>query len=633
VRGASLGALLGRRGAERLDSDQRRAVTAPAGPLLVLAGAGSGKTRVLTERAAALIARGEVDAGALLCVTFTNRAAEEMRSRLAELLDGRAARRATIGTFHSLCYRMLRQSPQRVGLRPGFSVYDQAEARALVARALAETEAGEELSARVSCQQIGQAKARLLDPDRYRGLRDSERVRRVARAWERYEELLAASNAVDFDDLLVKAVGLLSEPDLLERWQRRFDGVLVDEYQDTNPAQYELVRRLVAAHRNVTAVGDSGQAIYRFRGAEVRNILGFESDFAGARVVKLERNWRSSGAIVATAARLIAHNALRHDTTMRTEADHGPAVVFDRYERVEDEAAAAAAWCRGHIEGGTDAGEVAVLFRTRRQAQALEDALATLAVPYRVVGGRSLYEAAAVRDLVAHLRLLANPSDQGALARALQTRAGVGRRSVALVLGAGAERQDLVDVCARAQGITGLPVPAARSVERFAGALGALRGAGVAAAVEGAVAELEAARGGDADPDRRELLERVARQSRSYEQEAEAPELAEFLAQATLEAGEGPEPRARVTLSTLHGAKGAEWQRVWLAGLCEGLLPHARSPEGEALEEERRLAYVGMTRAKRELVLSFARLDERRRPKRASRFVAEALGEGLAEAA
>ena len=301
--------------------------------------------------------------------------------------------------------------------------------------------------------------------------------------------------------------------------------------------------------------------------------------------------------------------------------------------------ALAAALCErageGFPETRADASEL--IERLRRelghQAPALEDALSALAVPYRVVGGRSLYEAAAVRDLVAHLRLLANPSDQGALARALQTRAGVGRRSVALVLGAGAERQDLVDVCARAQGITGLPVPAARSVERFAGALGALRGAGVAAAVEGAVAELEAARGGDADPDRRELLERVARQSRSYEQEAEAPELAEFLAQATLEAGEGPEPRARVTLSTLHGAKGAEWQRVWLAGLCEGLLPHARSPEGEALEEERRLAYVGMTRAKRELVLSFARLDERRRPKRASRFVAEALGEGLAEAA
>jgi len=618
-------------GAPELDHDQREAVAAPAGPLLVLAGAGSGKTSVLTERAARLVASGEVEAGALLCVTFTNRAAEEMRTRLAQLLDRRAARLATIGTFHSLCYRMLARSPRRTQLEPGFSVCAQAEARELVARALRETAAGEDLPAALVAQQIGQAKARLLDPDRYRGLRNSERVRRLARAWERYEELLRASNAVDFDDLIVRAVGLLAEPDLLERWQRRFQGVLVDEYQDTNPAQCELVRRLVARHRNLTAVADADQAIYRFRGAEVRNVLGFEGDFPAARVVALERNYRSSRAIVSAAARLIAHNALRRQTTMRSAAEQGPAMIAHRYERVDDEAAAAAGWCRARISGGEPPAELAVLFRTRRQAQALEDALSALALPYRVVGGRSLYETAAGRDLVAYLKLVANPRDQGALARALRTRAGVGDRSVALVLGAVGDGRDLTEAARTA----GLPRAAARSIDRLAGALRALREEGVRGAVEGAIAELEAARARPSEPERRELLARVARRARAYEQEAEAPALADFLVRTALEAGEGPEPGACVTLATLHGAKGGEWARVWIAGLCEGVLPHARCSQGEALEEERRLAYVGMTRAKRELCLSSARRDAWR-PRRASRFIGEAgasAGGGLAAAA
>jgi DNA helicase-2/ATP-dependent DNA helicase PcrA len=611
-------------GARALDPAQRSAVEAPAGPLLVLAGAGSGKTRVLTERAAALVASGEVSSGALLCLTFTNRAAEELCARLGALLSQRAALRATIGTFHSLCYRMLRGAPRRAGLAAGFSVYDQADSQRVIARALADTGAGADLAPALVARQISQAKARLLDPGRYRAMRDSERVGRVARAWERYEALMRESNAADFDDLLVKAVTLLSAPDLLEAWQRRFEGVLVDEYQDTNPAQSELLRRLCHVHRNLTAVGCADQAIYRFRGAEVRNLLGFGEDFPGARVVKLERNYRSSAAIVSAAARLVAHNALRPETTMRSEARAGLAVRACGYDSVDDEAAASAAWCRALLDGGAQASEVAVLFRTRRQARALEDALLACSVAVRIVGARSLYETAAVRDLLAYVRLVANPCDQAAAVRALGTRAGVGPRSIAQVLGAvPGEGGDLVRTCLGARSIAGLAERQGRSVSELGRALERLRGKGVAACVEGALAELAAARAKPSESADAERVERVVSAARVYERESPAPGLADFLAHAALEAGEGEEASERVTLATLHGAKGAEWERVWLAGLSDGVLPHARSQEGEALEEERRLCYVGMTRARAELVLSFARAEGRRRF-RPSRFLAEA---------
>jgi DNA helicase II / ATP-dependent DNA helicase PcrA len=613
-----------------LDARQAEAVAAPPGPLLVLAGAGSGKTRVLTGRAAALEARHDQPAETVLVITFTNRAAAELRGRLAVLL-GPDAERMTVGTFHAVCHRLLRAHAERAGRSPRFSIYDGQASRRLVARALEELSAGEELPVRLVALQIGKAKARLLGPDEYRALLDSEQVRLVAAAYERYERALERSDALDFDDLIARGVVLLGEPDLAARYRRRWGAILVDEHQDTSPAQYELVRRLAAEHRNLTVAGDDDQAIYRFRSAEVGNLLGFERDFPGARVVALERNYRSAGAIVSAAARLAAHNRERLAKTMWTDAPAGPAIAAVSCQDERDEAEQAATWCAARMERGVAAGEPAVLVRVRAQLRPLEDALLGAGIACRVVGGQGLWATAAVRDLVAHLTLLVNPRDELALARALRTRPGVGPVAVARVLGCG--HGDLVARCAAAGRIPGLRGRQRQAVEAFGRTLVELAhaapGRGVGrTCTDAAVASGIAGRlSGERSERAREQLERLRRFCRSalgYQAQAERPGLADFLAQAALHADDGDdEPDGRVTLSTLHAAKGCEWDHVLIAGLCEGLLPHRHALERGEIEDERRLAYVGLTRARRELALSWPCLY-RGRPVRASRFLAEA---------
>jgi DNA helicase-2/ATP-dependent DNA helicase PcrA len=626
-----------------LDARQAEAVATPPGPLLVLAGAGSGKTRVLTERAAALVARHGQPTEALLVITFTNRAANELRGRLHGLV-GEAAGRMTIGTFHAVCHRMLRAHARRAGRSPRFSVYDAQQSRRLIARALEELRAGEQLPVRMVALQIGQAKARLLGPDQYRALRDSEPTRLVAAAYERYERALERSEALDFDDLIVRAVALLHEPDLAARYQRRWGALLVDEYQDTNPAQYEWIRRLSERHRNITVVGDDDQAIYHWRGADVSNLLGFERDFPDARVVRLERNYRSSGAIVAAAARLVLHNRRRRAKAMWTDAPPGPAVTVSACADEREEARAAAAWCAGRLGQGVPAEGLAVLVRTRAQLRALEDALLLAGIGCRVVGGQGLWESQAVRDLVAHLTLLVNPRDGLALARALACQPGVGEVSVGRVLAAAARHGgDLVATCVAADGIGGLRGRQRLVVEAFGRALRRLgrdvERNGVAATCTdvvlacGLAGRLARERSEHAE-EQLERLRRFCRGARGYEAASERPGLADFLAQAALAAADGdPAAAGRVTVSTLHAAKGCEWDHVRITGLCEGLLPHQHALRRGEIEEERRLAYVGLTRARRELALSRPRIH-RRRPARASRFLAEAgIGPAGTEAA
>ncbi|MCA1699408.1 MAG: UvrD-helicase domain-containing protein, partial [Actinobacteria bacterium] len=347
---------------------------------------GSGKTRVLTERAAAL-AR-QQGAEAVLAITFTNRAAQELRTRLAALLGQGAGEQMTVGTFHAICHRMLRRHARRAGRTPAFSVYDAQASRKLLAQALDEEGAGAELPVSLCQHQLGQARARLLTPQGYLKLGGGERVRLIAGAWERYLRALEESDALDFDELLVRAVGLLAEPDLLARYQSAFGAVLVDEYQDTNHAQHEWLRRLCQGHRNLTAVGDEDQAVYGWRGAEVEHVRHFERDYPGARVICLERNYRSSGAIVRAGALLVAHNERRSEKTMWTRAPAGLAVALIACADEADEANQAAVWCRALIEAGIEAGEIAVLFRTRAQARVLEDALLFAGVPCRVIGGQ-----------------------------------------------------------------------------------------------------------------------------------------------------------------------------------------------------------------------------------------------------
>ncbi|MDQ3646983.1 MAG: ATP-dependent helicase [Actinomycetota bacterium] len=616
-----------------LDEQQRSAVAAPPGSLLILAGAGSGKTRVLTERAAALARHPELGARAVLVITFTNRAAQELRERLAALIGTAACEQMTVGTFHAVCHRMLRSHAARVGRTAGFSVYDAAAQHKLIAAALEAGEGTEDLTPALVANQIGQAKARLLGAGDYRALARSERARAVAAAFAHYERALERCDSLDFDDLLAGAVSLLGEADLLAHYRRRWRALLVDEFQDTNLAQLELLRRLSARQANLSVVGDDDQAVYGFRGAAVANLLGFDGDFPGTRVIALERNYRSSGAIVASAARLVSHNAERREKTMWTPAPAGVAVASVACADEAEEAELAAGWACALLERGVAPGELAVLFRTRAQARAVEDALLSAGVPCRLLGGQGLWESAVVRDLLAHLTLLVNPRDALALARALRLVPGLGALAVASVLGAGeGHGGDLLAACVGAAQIGGLRGAQVLAVEGFGRRLSELAEAlpqrGVAATVSQTVVTLGLAERLRAERSERaeealERLRRFCRAAQRWEAEAAEPTLADFLAHAALAGGEDEAAGAQVTLATLHAAKGAEWDHVRLIGLCEGLLPHRRALAGGGLEEERRLAYVGMTRARCELVLSWPRRLGGRATQM-SRFLAEA---------
>jgi DNA helicase II / ATP-dependent DNA helicase PcrA len=440
---------------------------------------------------------------------------------------------------------------------------------------------------------------------------------------------------VDLDDLLLLAVELLGDRELAGRYRRRFRALLIDEYQDTNPAQDEWLRRLAGGERpNLTVVGDPVQAIYGFRGAAVENIVEFERRYPGTRVALLERNYRSSGAIVACAARLAAHAGVGGQLRIWTDAEPGPAVAALACADEHDEAERAAGWCRALLGRGVPAGRLAILYRTRGQAHPLEDALLLAGVPCRVLGGQQLWEAACVRDLVAHLTLLANPRDELALARALCCQPGVGPAAVARVLAAAREHgRDLVQTCVEATRIAGLQGRQRLAVEgfgrRFRELVAALPRRGVGASCAdtvvalGLAERLRAERSEHAE-EQLERLRRFCRTALRYQQEAAAPTLADFLAQAALAGRDGDQPEGeRATLATLHAAKGGEWDHVRIVGLCEGLLPHRRALAAGQLDEERRLAYVGITRARRQLTLSWPQTI-RGRPTQMSRFLAEA---------
>ncbi|MCP9491557.1 MAG: UvrD-helicase domain-containing protein [Solirubrobacteraceae bacterium MAG38_C4-C5] len=622
-----------------LDARQREAVQAPGGPLLILAGAGSGKTRVLTERAATL-ARAIQDTAAVLAITFTNAAAEELRARLARLLGDGAHERVTVGTFHAICHRMVRAHPEQIGRSPQFTIYDADQSRRVIAAVLKEAQLGETLTARLVADQITRAKAHLVDPAGYAALAASHRARQVAEAYARYEQTLEDSDALDFDDLLGAAVALLdNDPGLARRYRARWAAVLVDEYQDTNPAQEAWLTRLGGAVPNLTVVGDPLQAIYRFRGADVGNILGFKARFPGTRVVALGRNYRSTAAIVGAAARLGAHDEGDQRVAMWTDAPSGAAVAVSAHDDEHHEARQAAVWCAALLERGTRSGEVAVLIRTRAQGRPIEDSLLLAGVAYRLLGAQGLWETAAVRDLVACLTLLCNPRDQLALGRALATQPGVGTVAIARVLGAAVDHDgDLLATCAQAHAVPRLAGAQRLGVEAFGRSLSELatglgqRGLAATAAqtvVATGLAQRLAAQGTEHAHEQLAALRRVCRAACRYEREAQPATLTEFLAAGALAGDHDQTNDQRVTLCTLHAAKGAEWDHVRIVGLCEGLLPHHRALEDGHVDEERRLAYVGMTRARRELCLTWPRRHRGNRT-RVSRFVGEA---GLAPAA
>ena len=602
-----------------LNPAQREAVLHTEGPLLVVAGAGSGKTRVLTYRVAHLINAVGVQPNEILAITFTNRAAAEMRDRLERLL-GDTARRIWILTFHSACGRMLRREAQRIGLRSNFTIYDQADQVRLVKRIL-EDEGFDpkRFVPRGIHAQISNAKNQLVGPDEYRSRVSSFYDQTVAEVYERYQKRLHASNAVDFDDMLYLTVEILERfPDARERWQKAFRYVLVDEYQDTNHAQYRLLQLLAEKHTNVCAVGDPDQSIYAFRGADIRNVLEFERDFPGARTIALEQNYRSTNHILGAANGVISHNRERKEKNLWSELGDGEPV---RVVEVEDEHAEArfvAAGIAGLVEEGVNGDEIAVFYRTNAQSRVLEDILVRQGVAYVVVGGPRFYERAEIKDVVAYLQAIDNPYDAVSLARiANRPRRSIGDTTLArLQSHADALGISLWEAMADPEA-AGCAAAATKAVAGFHAVMESLQAGALELEVpeliekvlerSGYVEALEAERTIEAQG-RIENVQELVGLAREWQEGTAEPTLSSFLQEISLYSdqdalrGEGN----LVTLMTLHNAKGLEFRAVYLIGMEEGIFPHSRSIEEQGIEEERRLAYVGMTRAMERLTLMHA---------------------------
>jgi DNA helicase-2/ATP-dependent DNA helicase PcrA len=623
-----------------LNAQQREAVLATEGPVLVLAGAGSGKTRVITHRLAHLVLDRGVPSDRILAVTFTNKAAEEMRTR-AEALLGGGPLRSWISTFHSFCVRLLRREAAAAGLDPGFLIYDEGDQLAAVRDALRALDLSEKLHPpRRVLARISADKNSGRDPGQADG--DSFGAATFARIAERYHRALEAARALDFDDLLLRAVALLEQSqEARDRYRERFRYVLVDEYQDTNRAQYAIVRLLAGEGGNLTVVGDEDQSIYSWRGADIRNILDFERDFPGARVFRLEENYRSSQAILDTASALVAHNRNRKGKTLRAVKASGRAVrlhvAADEFEE--------AAFVVEELAGLRREGRVAVLFRMNAQSRLLEEALLRLRIPYLVVGGVGFYERKEVKDLLCYLRLLLNPRDGVALRRVVNVPPrGIGGRTLEAIERIAAERNVAYwDALGLVVDEALLPARATSPLARFRETILGLQGEAKDLTIKGLLSRVLEATSYSAalaeedsqeSQDRLENLAELISAAADYEAREEHPTLAGFLDRAALVSdADQVEDDAPVILLTLHAAKGLEFHAVFLVGLEEGLFPHSRSLTGdEALEEERRLCYVGMTRAMERLYLTHALSRQfygQRRLSEPSRFLDEVPRERL----
>jgi len=602
-----------------LNPAQREAVLHTEGPLLVVAGAGSGKTRVLTHRVTHLLSAVGAQPNEILAITFTNKAAAEMRSRVENML-GDVARRIWLMTFHSACGRILRREAPRLGYKTNFTIYDSADQVRLVRSVLEELERDpKRFTPKGIHSQISTAKNQLIGPVEYRERVQSFYDQTVAEAYDLYQKRLFASNAVDFDDMLMLTVDALERfPEALEKWQKAFRYVLVDEYQDTNRAQYRFLQLMAEKHRNLCVVGDPDQAIYAFRGADIRNILEFERDFPDARTVALEQNYRSTNRILRAANGVIAHNRERKEKELFSELGDGEPVEVLEVEDEHAEARFVAARIAALVEEGFNGSEIAVFYRTNAQSRVLEDVLVRQGVAYQVIGGPRFYERAEVKDLIAYLQVIDNPFDAVSLQRiANKPRRGIGDASLARL-----------QAFANAQGLSlwealefpeeaGLGTAQARAVNGLRTLLLSLQAGALELPMPelvervldrtGYIETLEAERTIEAQG-RVENLQELVGVAQEYRSTAPEPSLSNFLQEISLYADQDAlrEEQSLVTLMTLHNAKGLEFRAVFMIGMEEGVFPHSRSLEEGSLEEERRLAYVGMTRAQERLALIHA---------------------------
>jgi DNA helicase-2/ATP-dependent DNA helicase PcrA len=602
-----------------LNPAQREAVLATEGPLLVIAGAGSGKTRVLTYRVAHLIRACGAKPNEILAITFTNRAAGEMRQRLEKLL-GPQIRGAWIMTFHAACGRILRREIPHLGYRSNFTIYDQADQVRLV-KAILEEEGFDpkRFVPRGIHAQISRAKNQLIGPDEYRARVASFYDQTVADVYERYQKRLHASNAVDFDDMLYLTVQALERiPEAREHWQKAFRYILVDEYQDTNHAQYRLLQLLGGKHRNVCAVGDPDQSIYAFRGADIRNILEFERDFGETRTVALEQNYRSTNHILGAANGVIRHNVERKEKNLWSELGDGEPVRVIEVEDEQAEARYIAAQIAAFKEEGYSGSEIAVFYRMNAQSRVLEQTLRLHEIDYQVIGGPRFYERAEIKDAIAYLQVLDNPSDAVSLMRiANKPKRGIGDTTISrLVTYADAQAIPLYDGLGR-PAEAGLGTAAVKAVTGLKNLLDSLRSAAQELDVpellqtvlerSGTLEAYEAERTIEARG-RIENLEAFVDGAREYVQQTEEPTLAGFLQEISLYSDQDAlsDEQSNVTLMTIHNAKGLEFRAVFVVGVEEEIFPSARAIEEQGIEEERRLFYVGVTRAEERLTLTHA---------------------------
>jgi DNA helicase-2/ATP-dependent DNA helicase PcrA len=608
---------------EGLNEPQREAVTHGEGPLLILAGAGSGKTRVLTHRIAYLLASDAVSPGEVLAITFTNKAAGEMRDR-AGMLVGRRVRAMWMMTFHSACARMLRAHAERLGYTRQFTIYDQADSRRLIKRCLDDLGIDpKRFTPGGIGSQVSDAKNRLVDSDSYAQTVGSYFEQTVADVYREYERQLLRMNAMDFDDLLVRAVDLLQLFDeVREGYANTFRQILVDEYQDTNHAQYRWLQLLSSEHRNLMVVGDDAQSIYGFRSADIRNILNFTDDFPDAHVVKLEQNYRSTQTILDAANAVISNNRAQTLKTLWTEVGQGDPIKVRELEDEHAEARFVTGEIQRLIDEGASRSEIAVFYRTNAQSRVLEDTLTRTDIAYQVIGGTKFYERAEIKDAVAYLVTLVNPHDVGSFTRIVNApRRGIGSTSISHVLThADSTGVSVWEAASEPESVPGLGSPAIKALRRFMGTMHVLKeraesGAPVAELLKEVLSEtgyleaLSAERTIEAQG-RIENLEELVNVAAEYDaSEAEVRSLAEFLQQVSLrsDADDRSDDEGLVTLMTLHNAKGLEFGIVFMIGCEEGVFPHSRALDEGGLEEERRLCYVGITRAERDLYLCYAR--------------------------
>ena len=597
---------------EDLNPVQREAVTHPGGPLLIVAGAGSGKTRVLTHRIAWLIKEQGISPFEILAITFTNKAADEMKSRVQALV-GPVAQKMWVSTFHSACVRILRRDAQRLGYKSAFTIYDQSDAERLTTYVLRDLNIDpKRFPPRSVHAVISQAKNDLVDFDTYSERAQTIYERRIAQVYKEYQQRLVANSAMDFDDLLMVTVDLLkTNPDVLSHYQNRFKHILVDEFQDTNKAQNELVLLLGKEHQNVCVVGDSDQSVYKFRGADIRNILEFEEAFPSSTLVVLEQNYRSTQTILDAANAIIANNLMRKPKALWTEQVGGELIEHYFAEDEHDEAR----WLVQEVHRLHDEayrwGDLAVFYRTNAMSRVVEEELVRAEVPYRVIGGTRFYERREVKDALAYLRAVVNPTDEVSLKRIINVpKRGVGDTSLgridAWAQSHGVTFSEALDHAEEA-GVHGRALTGIREVVVLLEELRAVDD-GPRVVLEailartGYTAELEATRSLEAQGRLENLAELVG-------VAGEHENIEEFLEAVSLVADQDEltDDDSSVVLMTLHTAKGLEFPTVFIVGLEDGVFPHLRSlGEPDELEEERRLCYVGITRARERLYLSHA---------------------------